>query len=129
MGTPAFIGKKNENGDIIGIYCHNGHLKHLGPMLQTHYNNGEAVAELIKLGNLSCVRDTIEMTEAYIRDLKRSSNSNRAKLYKSLFAIKEDGDGTYYAYFVFADGEWYVSERGNYLTLLDNALSQMNEEC
>lgn len=60
MGTRSTIAIQNADGTVTGIYCHwDGYLSHNGDILQNHYNTEEAVRELIGLGDLSSLGETV----------------------------------------------------------------------
>ena len=60
MGTRSTIAIQNADGTVTGIYCHwDGYLSHNGRILQENYTTEEAVRELIALGDLSSLGETI----------------------------------------------------------------------
>jgi hypothetical protein len=60
MGTRSTIAIQNADGTVTGIYCHfDGYLSHNGKILQNHYNTEAAVRELIALGDLSSLGETV----------------------------------------------------------------------
>ena len=60
MGTRSTIAIQNEDGTVTGIYTHwDGYLSHNGKILQNHYNTEAAVRELIALGDLSSLGETV----------------------------------------------------------------------
>jgi len=129
MGTPAFIGmQKKHNGSITGVYCHAGNISFLGRMLYQHYHNQTKTEELINLGNLSSVGENPDhgKTVAYIRDMNRPVLPEITREYQNLLDVKKRNNDNFYAYFIYANGKWYISERGNFLHPLSDALEQMN---
>jgi hypothetical protein len=53
MSTRSFIGKVNDDGSILGIYCHfDGYPKHQEPLLK-NYDTLDKVDKLLSLGSLS----------------------------------------------------------------------------
>lgn len=54
MGTRSKIGMMQEDGSVLGIYCHwDGYLSHNGQILQDHYRDATKIMELMELGSLS----------------------------------------------------------------------------
>ena len=129
MGTPAFIGLQvTEDGPITGVYCHDGYFEALAVLLYENYRTLEQVEELVNLGNLSSLGETLtsKRTQAYIRDWKRPAYKNVKAVFRDLKHIEKDANGGYNAYFVFSINKWYTSDRGRYLISLSNALLQMD---
>ena len=60
MGTRSTIAIQNGDGTVTGIYCHwDGYLSHNGRILQENYTTEEQVRELIALGDLSSLGETV----------------------------------------------------------------------
>jgi hypothetical protein len=60
MGTRSTIAIANTDGTVTGIYCHwDGYLSNNGRILQENYTTEEQVRELIQLGDLSSLGETI----------------------------------------------------------------------
>ena len=60
MGTRSTIAIQNGNGTVTGIYCHwDGYLEHNGKILNENYTTEAAVRELIALGDLSSLGETV----------------------------------------------------------------------
>ena len=60
MGTRSTIAIQNADGTVTGIYCHwDGYLSHNGRILAENYTTEESVRELIALGDLSSLGETI----------------------------------------------------------------------
>jgi len=60
MGTRSTIAIQNEDGTVTGIYCHwDGYLSNNGRILQENYTTEDAVRELIVLGDLSSLGETV----------------------------------------------------------------------
>ena len=62
MGTRSTIAIQNTGtfGTVTGIYCHwDGYLEHNGKILAENYTTESAVRELIALGDLSSLGETI----------------------------------------------------------------------
>jgi len=60
MSTRANIVRENLDDTFDSIYTHwDGYPSHHGPILLTHYSNSAAVDQLMKLGDLSILGDSI----------------------------------------------------------------------
>jgi len=60
MGTRSYIGIRNNDKTITGIYCHwDGQVNHTGRILLEHYNTDVIVKELMKLGDLSSLQEKL----------------------------------------------------------------------
>ena len=60
MGTSSTIAIENADGTVTGIYCHwDGYLSNNGAILQENYTTEEQVRELIALGDLSSLGETV----------------------------------------------------------------------
>ena len=60
MGTRSTIAIQNTDGTVTGIYCHwDGYLSHNGRILAENYTDEASVRELIALGDLSSLGETV----------------------------------------------------------------------
>ena len=76
MSTRSIIAMKTKENTIKGIYCHfDGYLEHNGKYLINSYNNYEKVLELINLGDISSLNESIENSIFYGRD-REEKNTN-----------------------------------------------------
>lgn len=118
MGTRSTIAICNEDGSVTGIYCHwDGYLSHNGRILAENYTTEAAVRELIALGDLSSLGETVgEKTNfnapadgqcvAYGRD--RGEKNIEAKTCANWSALLEDF-GQEYDYLFTPGAGWQVS--------------------
>lgn len=68
MATRSTIGYV-ENGILFQTYCHwYGYISGVGSLLVNHYNSLEKIKELLSLGHISSLSETIEKTIFYHRD-------------------------------------------------------------
>jgi hypothetical protein len=116
MGTRSTIAIENSNGTVTGIYCHwDGYLNHNGRILQDYYTTEAAVRELIALGDLSSLGETVgtkhdfnnaprSECNAYGRD--RGETGIEAKTFDSHADLVEQ-IGQEYDY-LFTNGAWTV---------------------
>ena len=123
MGMPAFIGIKHSDGSIEGVYCHDGRIEELGPTLHRYYPYS-AARELVDAGSWSSIKPTLGGCDSHIRS-RSMSTSVRKRLYANLDELRKKKGDVFYAYFIFSDDQWYVSEGGRFLTPLWDALQQM----
>ena len=78
MSTRSNIGILNQDGTVDYIYCHfDGYLDHNGTILNENYNTEEKVRELISLGDMSALAETIEHSVFYNRDRKERLNISK----------------------------------------------------
>ena len=63
MATRSNIAIVNQDGSITGIYCHwDGYPEYVGKMLLNHYNNVGIINELMDLGDLSILSESLYST-------------------------------------------------------------------
>jgi hypothetical protein len=128
MATRSLIGIKT--GDTVKtIYCHwDGYPSHNGIILVDNYNTPSKIYELLALGDLSTLKETIDTCWVYHRDRKESYDKVKAKdiKYSDLekYAYKYGVD---YIYVYNEEFEWecfkYNPASGNYSTPV-NILSE-----
>jgi hypothetical protein len=118
MGTRSTIAIQNEDGTVTGIYCHwDGYLSCNGRILQENYTDEAKVRELIALGDLSSLGETVGTKHdfdrapdgecnAYGRD--RGEKNVEAKTCASWAALLEDFGQEYDYLFVPGTG-WQVN--------------------
>jgi len=122
MSTNSTIAKKNSDGSITAIYCHwDGYISHNGKILLEHYTDEAKIDELLALGSLSVLGESIgekvdfdtfrnmkaDPTQclAYGRD--RGEKNVSQKIFKT--------EGRYEAYaqqsynYLFENGHWTVN--------------------
>lgn len=70
MSTRSYIGIKLPSGRVKAVYCHfDGYIVNgVGEMLLNHYKDEQAVQDLIALGSLRSLYDSLTSTVAYHRD-------------------------------------------------------------
>jgi len=112
MSTNARIAiQKNEN-DFDVIYLHwDGYPSHAMKMLLANYNSEELATELVALGDLSGVDETLETCQAYYRDRGEDWSDVMPSPANSMEMLREDAGGDYL--YVWMDGKWNASGRGN----------------
>jgi len=83
MATRSSIGARQKDGTIKEIYCHwDGYPECVGATLAEHYTDPEKVAQLLDLGDLSSLENTIE--ETYLTSFgRRGEAKNEAQTHES----------------------------------------------
>lgn len=60
MSTRSLICYKHNNGRVTGVYCHfDGYISHVGLLLYLFYNTPQKVKELLQLGELQSLGESI----------------------------------------------------------------------
>ena len=131
MGTRSTIAIQNANGTVTGIYCHwDGYLSNNGRILNENYTTEAAVRELIALGDLSGLGETVGVKTdfnnpadgqciAYGRD--RGETGIDAATFDSHTDLVEQ-IGQEYDY-LFVPGMGWSVARGNGHVTLDEAMA------
>lgn len=132
MGTRSTIAIENANGTVTGIYCHwDGYTSNNGRILQENYTTEAAVRELIALGDLSSLGETVgtkhdfnnaprSECNAYGRD--RGEKDVEAKTYTSHDDLVQQV-GQEYDYLFTPGAGWTV----RYFSGWDNAVQPLAE--
>ena len=127
MGTRSTIAIQNADNTVTGIYCHwDGYLSNNGRILQENYTTEDAVRELIALGDLSSLGETVGTKHdfnkapdgecnAYGRD--RGEKGVKAKTFDN-HADLINHMGQEYDY-LFANGVWTVKTYSGVKTLAE----------
>jgi len=97
MSTRSALVAKLSDGSIKAIYVHHDGYGHL-PTLQENYNSQEEVNELISLGDLSSLGETLESCHAYHRDGKEDYEEVKPTELDSLCAVEDLDWGQEYIY-------------------------------
>jgi hypothetical protein len=115
MGTRSTIGIKSEDGTVKAIYCHwDGYPEGVGAGLVQSYNTPQQVAELINLGGISSLQETMEETAktAY------GTPSDSARTFKNVSDWLENfNSGEEYFYLYEASEGWAYSTGRTFLSL------------
>ena len=107
MSTRSRIAYEEASGKIRSIYCHyDGYLRHNGQILFDHYNK-DNIEELLDLGDLSMLRISPDLCEAYGRD--RGESDTEALEFNSFKEYVDwiDSDCIDFSYILKQDGKWY----------------------
>jgi hypothetical protein len=123
MSTRSGIVRKTDTG-WEGIYCHfDGYLSNNGRILNEFYSDPDKVEELIALGDISGLDETVETTEAYHRDRDEDRHSSTGA---TLEEVISQIDGEYFYYF--DDNAWWVIMPDGKEMLLTDALEEGENE-
>jgi NAD(P)H-flavin reductase len=117
MATRSRIAIENQDESVTSIYCHwDGYVSGVGEILFENYHSLKT-EQLIALGDLSSLEDTLEDTVAYARDrgedLNQTTYDNVPTLFESGF-----NSGVEYVYCFTKDGRWLVSDGGPVIDLI-----------
>ena len=107
MGTPCAIGMKMADGSVKAIRCnYDGYVAGAGAILGGWYTQPEEVEALLKLGDLSELRETIDDCVAYHRD--RGEELSPAVKFDKVEDFRLTGNDIMCADFlyIFEDGQW-----------------------
>lgn len=84
MSTRARVGIVRPDGSILSIYTHSdGYISHHGPILLEHYDTAQKVLALIKMGDCSCLGETVDDCIFYKRDRGEDDSANNPKTSKN----------------------------------------------
>jgi len=109
MATRSNIGKLNSDNTVSYIYCHwDGYPSHNGTILQEHYNTPEQVDELLALGDMSSLGETIGECNPYDEPGTEAAS----------VMLEDYNDSPMIDYFyLFTDEGWKVSNGGEWILL------------
>jgi hypothetical protein len=140
MSTNSTVAVVHTNGTVSQIYVHwDGYIEAAGKCLFENYATLEKVEALVALGNLSSLEARLAPDDdethnfvdsadnvcvAYARD--RGEEDQQAEVYASIDELDSQGRSEEYDY-MFADGQWFVREHGDYLGTVKAALAEMGK--
>ena len=117
MATRSRIAIENQDGTVTSIYCHwDGYTEHNGKILFENYHLTKT-EQLIALGDISSLGETIEDTVAYARDRGEDFNQTTFDNVPTLFEAGFNS-GVEYVYCLTKDGRWLVSDGGPVIDLI-----------
>lgn len=118
MATRSTIALEYADGTVHQIYCHwNGYPSYNGKKLKCHYTDPFLVKEMMNLGDMSSLGDTLYSCEFYGRD-RGESDTGRRK-FSSYCDYQENRQSEEYDYILRTDGKWYYSDHGkNFVELV-----------
>jgi hypothetical protein len=107
MSTNSSIAVSYPDGTIKQVYCHwDGYYGYVGKILLNNYSTMELVDELIKMGNISQLNESIEDSVFYHRD--RGETDDSPNEFSDEKDFKANGDWQQFNYW-FKDGQWKTS--------------------
>lgn len=134
MGTRCVIGIEYEDGTCKTIHCtHDGYLDHSGKILFEKYNTLEKAHELILLGDINFLDETLEKTESFHNnhDEDWEDWEDCRPSYFDSFESVESWHTSGIVYFMRKDKKWITQQNGKKLKdgyLLKVALSEINND-
>lgn len=125
MSTHAYICLEYDDGHIEYIYNHfDGYIDGLGEILFKYFKTFEDVERIINLGDASFIHDKgldieeiINKSEFYFLDKNEEWEEVKPKIANSRDEIPD----IEYSY-LFSNGKWFVSEKGNDWQDLEEAI-------
>ena len=147
MATRSVISKlDSKTKKIKAVYCHNdGYLKHVGTILDSHYQDESKVDELLKHGDLSSLGNNIgekinwddfelahynQQCMFYVRD--RGEKRKPAAILEDDIALVEFANEDCDAQFIYlyAYNAWYVYDysKDNQFVELDDVLTKVYKD-
>lgn len=127
MGTRSVIAIAGEDG-VKAIYCHwDGYIENNGVILQENYTDRSKVEQLIELGDLSGLYDTVEDCVAYHRDRGESREQTEARTYPGYYEMLDaefENSDREYVYIFMRNDKWSVID---YQTMRDEGPQELSE--
>lgn len=134
MSTNSTIAKKNADGTITAIYCHwDGYPSNNGRILLEHYTDEAKIDELLALGSLSVLGESIGEKVDFDTFTSKAGTS-QCLAYRRDRNEKDQGpktftEGKYKAYaqqsynYLFENGVWTVTDHTGEAKVLDNNMA------
>lgn len=112
MSTRSLIAiKELGKEEIKVIYCHHdGYFECVGAILLEYYNTPDKVRELIKLGNLSSLEETLAATKAYMRDYGETEQEATKMINSDAFFNDDDVFHEYRYLYDVEKETWFAAE-------------------
>lgn len=125
MAARSYIGVKQDDGTVKGVYCHNyGCLQHTGALLLVYYDTEEKAKELIELGDISLLGEKLtsskDSPEAHSYDTPQKGVTvayHRDRGEPLIISTFKD-EAAFYApntvieyHYLFKNGKWYVDKQ------------------
>jgi hypothetical protein len=115
------------DGTVQQIYCHwDGYLEHNGKILFNHYVDPYKTRELIDMGDISSLCNTIEETKQGAYHFWRGEELRVAKFndFQDYLAHHQYED---YEYILRKDGHWYVQAHDDAFVMLKSAIADAQD--
>lgn len=99
------IVKDPATGMFHSVYCHSdGYISYNGRLLQNHYNSLELATDLIGMGDISSLGETLDYTSSY-----HKWRGTAIEVYVDADLADHCEEEYYY---LFIDGKWMVNDHG-----------------
>ncbi len=111
MSTRSNIAIELDNKTVLSVYCHSdGYISGVGKLLFENFNNYSDALQLIKMGGISSLGNSLNDTSFYCRDWGRKEEKKPVK-YNNEFCMMYEmtGSGMIEFIYLFKQGQWYVS--------------------
>jgi hypothetical protein len=136
MGTRSTIALEFADGTVQQVYCHwDGYLDHNGKILQEHYTNPFKVRDLIDLGAMSSLRETVDGSKegAYAHSRSEELMINKYEDAADYFAECQQEEYDYILREVNGTPVWFVrcyASETEWVTIpqAEGLIEQMNEQ-
>lgn len=115
MSTRSRIGIVLPNKKVESIYCHfDGYPSYVGAILNNYYKDEEKIKELIALGDISCLGQTLEYGDT--KDYNRWRNEEtKSRIDENIATYKKTFGECWEEYlYLFKSGEWFVYDGCKY---------------
>lgn len=128
MSTRSFIAKQTGADEYLTVYCHSdGYLTYNGALLLDCYNTPEQVDELLKLGDLSYLAESLhpnpDMPHAFDYDKRQSGvtvaygrdrgDKDVAAVRMTMAQLDDPNNWTEYVYIFTQENEWKYFAAGH----------------
>ena len=127
MATRSTIAMEFADGTVQQIYCHwDGYLEHNGKILFNHYVDPYKTRELIDMGSISSLCNTIEETKQGAHHFWRGEELRVEKFndFQDYLAHHQYEE---YEYILRKDGHWYVQAHDDAFVMLKSALADAQD--
>ena len=127
MATRSTIAMEFADGTVQQIYCHwDGYLEHNGKILFNHYVDPYKTRELIDMGDISSLCNTIEETKQGAYHFWRGEELRVAKFndFQDYLAHHQYEE---YEYILRKDGHWYVQAHDDAFVMLKSAIADAQD--
>ena len=127
MATRSTIAMEFADGTVQQIYCHwDGYLEHNGKILFNHYVDPYKTRELIDMGGISSLCNTIEETKQGAYHFWRGEELRVAKFIDFKDYV-DNHQYEEYEYILRKDGNWYVQAHDDAFVMLKSALADAQD--
>jgi hypothetical protein len=127
MATRSTIAMEFADGTVQQIYCHwDGYLEHNGKILFNHYVDPYKTRELIDMGGISSLCNTIEETKQGAYHFWRGEELRVEKFndFQDYLAHHQYEE---YEYILRKDGHWYVQAHDDAFVMLKSAIADAQD--